>query len=212
MRLDVRSDLKEVEALFRELGPGVQRAAARALNDTIRTVRAEGARAIKREHRGMKIGDIKRAMVMKQAFPKRLQASVDVEGKPLSFTLFRPHQLKRGGVKVTLGKQRITLKYKGRKTFRIAKYGNEVFARRFATGRQVRRLRGPSLPGVFRAREEEFGRIAREKLPKAFRSRLQFEIDKAAKVARARAGAPSGAQIRGFVEGQFRLPPGALSG
>lgn len=210
IKVDVRADVSQIRAMYAHLGKGVDRAAARALNDTVRTLRAEGARAIKRHHRAMKIGQIKREMKIERANPKRLSASVDVTGKPTSLTLFQARQLKRGGVKATIGNTRSLITFKGRKAFIVPKYGNEVFARRFATGRQMRRLRGPSLPGVFRAREKEFTAIAQDRFPKAFRSRIQFEIAKAEKVAAARASAPSKEGFSRFFEGQFRLVPGSL--
>jgi hypothetical protein len=211
IQISFQADVREAREFLKIVGQDAcDRAAARALNDAARTLRAEGARAMKAKHRALRIGDIKRQMIMKQAFPRRLVARVSVKGRPLSLTLFRPHELKRGGVKVTLGNQRVTLRYQGRKTFRVKKYGNEIFARRHAKGRAIRRIRGPSLPGVFRARENEFINIAHRRFRRAFPSRMQYEIDRAAKVARARAGAPTSSAITGFVERQFGLRPGSL--
>ena len=216
MRLDVRADVKGAQRFVRELDKrAVPRAAARAMNDTITTVRAEGAREIKKRHPQLKIGDIKHEMKVTKANQYQLHASVDVTGKPTSLLIWGARQVKKhgGGVTARIGQTRRMATYKGRKAFIIESYKGEVFVRRFATGRQVRRLRGPSLPGVFRAQERKFKRIAEQRWPRAFKSRMDFEIDKAAKKAAARAHGSalqrSGA-ITSFAERQFRLPAGAL--
>ncbi len=224
IKVDIRADIAQVRALYGSIGKGVERAAARALNDTVRTLRADGARIIKRKHPALKISDIKRAMVVTKATPRQLFASVDVAGKPLSLLRFRPHQLKRAGVKVSLGTRRVTLTYKGRKTFRVPAMHNDVFARRYATGRQIRRLRGPSLPGVFRAREREFTALARALFPKRLESRIQYELRKAEidalRASRQALGRLSDSlrapkigegEIEALIERQFRLPAGAAS-
>ena len=57
IRIDVRADVKKAQKFFTNLGrDGVQKAAARAINDTLTTVRAEGARLIRQQHPALKIG------------------------------------------------------------------------------------------------------------------------------------------------------------
>lgn len=183
INIDVQSDLKEVRTMFRELGPGVDKAAARALNDTITTVRAQGARAIKLKHKALKIGDIKREMKLGRATQRLLSAHTSTEGKPLPLRLFRPG-VKRAGVTAIIGNSRVLMGGPGRRAFVIAAYGNEYFIRKHAKGRRVRRIRGPSLPGVFRASLDKFTGIAHARWAIAFPNRLRYEIDNAVKKAR----------------------------
>lgn len=189
IKLDIRADIRQAQRYLTNLRKdAVQAAAARAINDTIITVRAEGAREIKDEHPALRIGDIKNAMTMKRAHKYNLRGLVATQGKPLSALLFRPtggRVRKRGGktpVSVMLGKSRGVVMVNGRKGFRIARYGDEVFVRRFGKGRQVRRFRGPSMPGVFRAQSARFVVIAQQRWATAFRNRLKFEIERAKRV------------------------------
>jgi hypothetical protein len=184
MRISVKSDFRQVKKMFKELGPGVDRAAARALNDTITTVRKEGAQEIKRKHKALKIGDIKREMKVGKATPHRLNASAETRGKPLPLRNFSPSSKKRGGVTAVIGNKRVLMGSPGRRAFQIPKFGNEYFVRKSASGRRIKRIRGPSLPGVFRASVDKFSAIARHRWVKTFNSRLKFEIEKAMRKAR----------------------------
>lgn len=177
---DVRGDFREVKRMFKELGPAIDRAASRALNDTITTVRAQGAREIKLRHKALKIGDIKREMKMGRANPRNLSASTSTSGKPLSLSRFSPSSKKRTGVTAVIGNRRVLMGGPGRRAFVIPAYGNEYFVRRSAKGRGVKKIRGPSLPGIFRASSDKFKRIAKDRWNTAFPNRLRFELDKAA--------------------------------
>lgn len=182
IHIDIRADVKRAQRYLTNLRKdAVPKAAARAINDTLITVRAEGARMIKADHPALKIGDIKARMTMKRAFKYNLRGMVATQGYPLSALLFRPtggRKLKRGTTPVSLmfGKKRGVVSIDGRKGFRIGKFGNEVFVRKLAKGRQVRRFRGPSMPGVFRAQGPSMQRLAQQKWSRAFASRLQYEI------------------------------------
>ena len=182
--VDVEVDVKEVRRLWSELGKGVDRAAARALNDTMTTVISQGARSIKSRHSALKIGDIKRRMVRFRAHANRLTTVVSVTGKPLSLSLFRPSDKRKAGVTAVIGTRRVLMGVAGRRAFRIPAYGNEYFVRRNVKGRAVKRVRGPSLPGAFRAASKDFERIAIDRWNVAFPSRVRFEIDKAQRRAR----------------------------
>lgn len=215
IQVNIQAETQWAQKFLRILSKDAyKKATARAINDTARTVRKEGAQLIRGRHKALRISDIKGDIRWRKAYPGRLWSTLKVSGKPLSLTKFRPHELKRGGVKVTIGTQRVNFTYRGRKLFRVAKFGNEIFARKFGGGRQIRQIRGPSLPGVFRARERQLQGIVRDRFPRNFRSRMQHEVDKAARKmraqAQARAGAPSAGGVRGFTESQFGLLPGAL--
>lgn len=195
--IDVRADIRQAQRFLTNLRKNaVPMAAARAINDTLITVRAEGARMIKAEHPALKIGDIKERMTMKRAFKFNLRGMVATQGYPLSALLFRPtgggraFTFRRTGtagiynaqaarsrpVSIMFGKKRGVVSVDGRKGFRIGKFGNEVFVRKLGKGRQVRRFRGPSMPGVFRAQGLSMQRLAQQKWSRAFASRLQYEI------------------------------------
>lgn len=183
MNVSIQADIREVTRYMRNLkGNAIPRAASRAINDALVTVRAEGAREIKKSHPALKIGDIKSHMVVYKATPKRLSGSVETTGKALSLTLYSVgggRVTKRGTSALTamMGTQRKPVVYQGRKAFRIPAYNNEVFVRKGAKGRGVRRFRGPSLPGVFRAQSERFKQIALARWAVTFPSRLQYEIE-----------------------------------
>lgn len=182
IKFDVRADVREAQSFLRNLkGRAIPRAAARAVNDVLVTLRAEGARQIKADHPAMRIGDIKSNIATYKATPAKLVGSLEVKGRPLSLLLFNATQTKRG-VSARMGKGRKQLVlYHGRKGFMVAAYGGEVFVRRNAKGRALKRFRGPSLPGVFRAQSPFFLRRAAERWAVTFPSRLQYEIELAKK-------------------------------
>lgn len=191
IKLDIRTDVREAERFYSNLRKNaVKQAAARAINDTLITLRAEGARMIKQDHPALKIGTIKENMTLKRAHKFNLRGMVATQGRPLSMLLFRVtggERNARGRIppaKAVIGKQRTTLEYHGRKAFRIKAFGNEVFVRRQGKGRQVRRLRGPSMPGVFRAKGEFMKSLAETRWRKTFASRMQYEIEQAKRASR----------------------------
>jgi hypothetical protein len=185
VQISVQADISQAQRLFTNLRKdAVLMAAARAINDTIVTVRAEGARMIKQDHPALKIGDIKANMTTKRAHKYNLRGMVATKGRPMSALLFRPTggKTKRGAkpVSIMFGTSRGVVMVDGRKGFRIPAYGDEVFVRRFPKGRQVRRFRGPSLPGVFRAKGMSMVALAQQRWTKTFASRMQYEIARAA--------------------------------
>lgn len=197
IELNIKTDIRQAEGFYRNLrGNAVKKAAARAINDTLITLRAEGAREIKLKHPALKIGDIKKAMTIHRANQYSLRGSVDTKGTPQTLLLFAPAGGEgsrrrigpRGQVSLVrtkspitarIGTQRKVMEYRGRKAFRVLKYGNEIFVRRNATGRQIRRLRGPSLPGVFRAQRDRFQALINARWPVTFRGRMAYEIEQA---------------------------------
>lgn len=197
IHLNVQVDIRQAERFYSNLRKNaVKQAAARAINDTLITLRAEGARMIRRDHKALSIGAIKSAITMKRAHQHSLRGSVSTTGKPQTLLLFRVlggegsrRRLgPRGQVSLirtrrpltaVIGNQRSVIEYKGRKAFRVLAYGNEVFVRRHAKGRQIRRLRGPSLPGVFRAKGGPMKALAERRWATTFRSRMAYEIERA---------------------------------
>ena len=179
MRLDIRADIKDAQRFLRVTQKGVARAASRAINDSLVTVRAEGARAIKAQHPAMRIGDIKANMAIDRVHPSNLEGQVRTKGRPLSLLLFQARQTKRGvTARIGAGKRQL-VNYHGRKGFKVKKYGDEVFVRAYPKGRQIRRFRGPSMPGVFRAQGKRFKEIAQRRWAVTFPNRMKYEIEKA---------------------------------
>lgn len=183
IQLDIRTDISQAQRFYSTLRKNaVKKAAARAINDTLITLRAEGARFIKQDHPALKIGDIKNNMTIKRAHQFNLRGMVATRGAPLSALLFRPtggRRTKRGvtPTSIMFGQRRGVVSIDGRKGFRIPRFGNEVFVRRNATGRQVRRFRGPSMPGVFRAKGQFMKSLAEQRWQKTFASRMRYEIE-----------------------------------
>lgn len=195
--IDVRADIRQAEKFLRDLSRGaIRRAASRAINDALVTVRMQGAAAIKAKHPALKVGIIKENISTERSTPRTLTGQVYTKGRPLSVTLFDVrggvgHRVRRGPrgqtiltrtnrpLTARLGTTRAQVQVGNRKGFRVLQYGNEVFVRRNPKGRQLRRFRGPSMPGVFRARAGEFEQIARSRFAVTFPSRLQYEIAKA---------------------------------
>jgi hypothetical protein len=184
VQINVRADIRQAQRYFSYLRrDAVHKAAARAINDVLVTVRAEGAREIKRAHPALRIRDIKQSMMATKANRNQLRAFIETVGKPLSLKLFGARATRKGvTARIGSGPRRIVMHH-GRKAFKVAKYGDEIFVRRFARGRQIRRFRGPSLPGVFRAQVTKFRAIAAKRWPKVFANRMRFEIEKAKAVA-----------------------------
>ena len=178
MHIDISTDFRQARRFLNDLGKrGLEKAAARAINDTLVTVRKEGAQAIKAAHPALKIGAIKREMVLKKASAWDLRGYVRVRGRPLSLKLFNARQVKRGvTARIGRGRQSLVL-YRGRKAFIVPGFDNEVFVRQDGQGRKIRKFRGPSMPGVFRAQGPRFRMIVKARFPVAFRSRIQYEIE-----------------------------------
>lgn len=179
MRINVKADIREATRFVKEIDQkGIDRATARAMNDTTTTMRAEGAREIKKAHPALKIGDIKNNLSLVKAFPQRLRASVDTTGKPLSLLLYNARRA-RGVVTAKMGQRQRPVVYRGRRAFIVDSLGGEVFVRKHGKGREIRKFRGPSLPGVFRAQGAKFKAMAAKRFPTAFAGRMTFEIERA---------------------------------
>lgn len=99
--------LKQLQKRFRFVGKDAfPRAAARAINRTATTVRAESAREIAKRM-GTKVGDVKRRAKIRKARPGRLEASITFEGKALNLAAFKARQLKRGVSAAPWGRRRV---------------------------------------------------------------------------------------------------------
>lgn len=190
--IKIEADVKQARRFYRELSDkAIAAATARAINDTLKTLRAEGAREIRKEHPALRIKDIKANMIQKKASRWKLFGRVSTQGRALALSLNKgkdrdagtwpANAPKRGGVTAKFGKGRQRpVTYHGRKAFVVKSYGAQIFVRRFGEGRRIRRFRAPSLPGVFRARRAFFNQLIAEKWPRSFQSRMRYEIERAA--------------------------------
>lgn len=189
IRIDVQADLREVEKMFRGLGPGVDRAAARALNKTAITVRAQAARDIQQK-RNLKIGTIKQSLKIRRARHNRLSVEIEATGKAIAIRHFGARQSGKGvTVKILRKGKRTVLRKFGNKAFisKKASMGGNVFVR--TTAKRLPIVKWPGVPGiasVFEQKqiEQRMRREARKIWPKRLRQELNFEIEKVAAKAR----------------------------
>lgn len=94
--------LKRIQKKLRGLEKKVYRPAmVSAINKTMTSARAQGARDIAKSMGGPRIGDVKRDMKQHKATKNRLQAVIISRGSPLSLTSFKARGLKKRGVSHT---------------------------------------------------------------------------------------------------------------
>lgn len=184
MHISIRTEFRQAERFYRHLGKtAVPKAAARAINKTLQGLRTDGARAIRKAHPGgPKIGEIKQELKLYKANFRQLRGVIYVTGRPMSLLRFGATQLK-SGASARFGRNRKgVIRYHGKPAFILASKGGEVFVPRSGGG--IRRFRGPSMPGMFRAQLPEFKRSVRERWPKEMERSMKFEIQRAARAAR----------------------------
>jgi hypothetical protein len=87
--VDIRHDMEGLSARLGLIAKEHQAAAVRALNRTMTTVRAESARALGREYRGLKIGAIKSRIRQLRADRSNLRAVLVYSGKRMRLSNFR---------------------------------------------------------------------------------------------------------------------------
>lgn len=184
---NVRADVKEVRRYLSSLGPGVNRAAARAINKTARPVIAEAAREIKKK-RNLRIGLIKKAMQLIRARANSLVATITPSGRPIAMRHFGARTT-RQGVSVKVAERRVRLRRFGNKSFIIAKFGNNVFVRKGKARLPIVEWpRVPGIPHVFNQAKvlDAMTQAANRAWPKRFREELNFEFRKLSRKARRR--------------------------
>lgn len=188
---DIRPDISEAKRAFEELGPAVDRAAARALNKTAVAVRKKTIPEIRKE-RMIKAGLIRQALAIYRANARALVATIHATGKPIPIRHFGANQTKRGvTVRIRQGTKRQVLKRHGNAAFINAgsKLGPNVFVRSGKSRLPVEKWSPvPGIPRVFARKvvSEMMRRHAGDVWPRRFREEVRFEVDKA--LARARRG------------------------
>lgn len=185
--LNIKGDVSEVRRLFRELGPGIDRAVVRAINKTATTVRAQAARDIQQK-RNLKIGTIKQKLILARARRDRLSAAIIASGKPIPIREFGARQTRQGvTVKIEKGGKRQRLQRFGNKSFVIPRFGSNVFVRKTGSRLPIKEwARVPGIPTVFVQERIEYSmkRLARLTMAKRLPEEIRFELRKAEAKAR----------------------------
>lgn len=65
--IDIRADMRSIQARLGYVGKGLQPAAVRALNKTMTTIKADAARSLQKDYPGLKIAKIKSRLPIKKA-------------------------------------------------------------------------------------------------------------------------------------------------
>ena len=148
---DVRADVAQVRKMFAKLGPGVDKATARAINKTAVSVRAKAASEVQK-HRNIKISEIKNALSLQRATSKarhvRLVATITARGRPIPIRLFGA-RLTRFGVTVLIrkGGRRQRLVRRGIRSFNRPGFaGGNVFVRE--SKKRLPISKWPPVPGI----------------------------------------------------------------
>lgn len=101
--IDVQHNLRELTARLDLLPKEVMASAVRSLNRTLTTVRAEAARDMAAEYRGLKVGTLKRQMKFKRATRMEPVASITFSNK--RFRLYGNWNIRHsGGQHLRLGR------------------------------------------------------------------------------------------------------------
>lgn len=150
LKISVQSDLRQAVArLESDVGAQLGAAAARALNRSAVTTRAEAARKI-RERYNLKVGTAKAQMRIDRASRNRLTAQVIVSGRPIPLFEFSARAGAAGvSVEILRGKRR-TLK--GRFLARMKSGHQGVYERKGKPRLPIRELFTVGLPAMFTQR------------------------------------------------------------
>ena len=150
IRVDLRADLREVDALLRGIKNGTPTVMSRSINRVLTPLRATAARAIADDTR-LPVRVARGALTIRRAKSSRLVGSVDASGKRVALIEFTARPTK-AGVSYDLGRGRKV----AQGTFIPASPPlSKDFTRRGVFRRlgkprlPVVFLRGPSLPRVF---------------------------------------------------------------
>lgn len=163
MQLSVKTNLKEVQAMFRQFPGQVRAAAVAALNKTARSTKTQMYKRI-RQRRTLNVSasEIKSMLHVFYAFTRRLTAGVSISGKPISLSHFKIKK-QRTGILANV----INEGYRGP----VSKYGNKaftnpglgggtaVFVRQTSKRLPLSKVFGPSLPSAITAKGWEISEL-----------------------------------------------------
>ena len=178
MKLDVRLDLREVEAMASD----VQRkripiAASRAINKTLGNVKTEASKRIK-EERALSSKVIKDALNVYKATRSRLYGAVVASGRPIPLRDYQARQTRKGvTVKVSPGGRKLVVQ-SGNKAFQVERYGQHVYVRTGNRRLPIKKLYGPSIPATFLNKHviDALDAVAGDNWPKRFAEELRYEL------------------------------------
>ena len=143
--LNVKADAREVERVLAGIRGGAPTVLRRALNRTITPVRAEAARDVAQDMR-VRVGTARRAMALRRATNRSLEASVTASGQRIPLIEFRARPV-RQGISYDLGRGRTVAKGAFLSTMKSGHRG--AFRRKGKSRLPIGELRGPSIPHVF---------------------------------------------------------------
>jgi len=178
-KLVLRLDSKAAEAKLAALGSRAPQVVARSLNRAAMSGRTAMARVVSKDM-GLKVGDVRERITMRDATPARLSVTLFASAKRLPLILFRatgpePSFGRGRGVGATLG---------GRKRYPrafLATMGSGhrgVFERRGKLRLPIYELFGPSIALVFKKHEQVGIDRAMEMLGKNLGHELEFEMSR----------------------------------
>jgi len=187
--VDLKHSLGGFEAHLAGLAGARMKAAVRALNRTMTTVRAEAARAMAREYEGLKIGTLKRQMRFKRATASEADASITFSNR--RFRLYGNWNVRHSrGQRVRLARLPFRVETgEGRRLDPAALSGAflqraksngtpNVFLRVGRARYPITALVAPSLSSAFVERQvgEKLARIARTRFAVVFAQELKFRL------------------------------------
>lgn len=190
-RIVIRHDLARLERNLALLPKERLRAAVRAANRTMTTVRAESARALAREYPGVKIADLKRRLKFKRATQRDGVAWVEFSGRRISlFGNFGMRAFGKWGVRFS----RLPWRLEGigtgdqvtpeilARAFRQRGRGGRasVFSRwnKFRVSAEILVAPGPARAFVERGIGDAMTRLARERFATVFLQEAKFRLSK----------------------------------
>jgi hypothetical protein len=174
-------DSADAQRRIGELGSKAPRIIARALNRSITSARAAMAGVVARDM-GLKVGDVREKIRLREASPNDLRATLYASAKPLPLIDFKatgpvPSRGRGRGVSAVMkgARQRYPNAF-----IAIMPTGHKgVFARRGKNRLPIRELFGVSIAYVFKKHESVGLERAKEQLAKNLAHEFQFELSRA---------------------------------
>jgi len=187
--IELRYDKQKLKRLERELrGFGktaLPRVMSRALNRTAGQARTASSRLLSQQS-GVKVGDVKKRIILKRASYSSWHSAIRVSSKRLSLRYLKPRQTRRG-LSVKSGRKRVTIRHafpalKGwfirlpaaggyKQTIGVTQ-AKEIDQTRKVGRLPIGRIRGPILSRIFAAADEQVRDIQADSAHK-----LQENID-----------------------------------
>lgn len=167
--------LKQAETFLHGMPKLAPKAIVRAMNRTIKSVRAEASRQVRAEYT-VKAGDFKEHVKIKKATPKDLEA--EFRGTSLKQTMSLSHFKIQPRTDTTGNKQRpVKATIKKGSPFKVDKgfvWKGNVFHRNGREHLPIKVMSGPTVPRMLN--DDEIIKKLRQEAQKTFEKRLEHEI------------------------------------